>query len=152
MKTLETLLRHSEAERDRCFATAQTAGEHERAAQAQYDQLLDYRRDYEARWHDQFSRQGTMELVQCYQGFMLRLSQAVEHQQAALQHATSRLEQARAALLAREIRVASVRKLIDRRRQRERGERDRREQKSTDESGARPAHDSVLPSGFAALY
>ena len=152
METLQLLLEHAQAERDRCLAAAESAQGQHRAGMDQYEQLVGYRHDYEARWQAQFSRQGTMEVVHAYQGFMLRLSQAVDHQHAAVEQAAGRAEAARAVLREREIKVASVRKLIERRSERERAEQRRREQKLSDEHGARGALDSVLPSGFAPMY
>jgi flagellar FliJ protein len=152
MKSLLVLLKKAEEERDRCLAASQAAQASHVAAVAQHDQLLSYRRDYEQRWQGQFGQQGQMELVRCYHGFMLRLSQAVEHQQAAVQQAAARLEAALAVLRDREVRVASVRKLIERRRQRAHTEHERREQKQTDERGARIVPDSAFPSGMVSLY
>ena len=56
---------------------------------AQAEQLLAYRRDYEQRWSAQFCREGTIELVRCYQGFIERLTQAVEQQERVAEHADS---------------------------------------------------------------
>ena len=152
MESLKLLLEHAERERDLCLAAGQTALAHHVAAQAQHEQLLAYRCDYEQRWRGHFGQQGQMELVRCYHGFMIRLSQAVEHQELAVQQAAQHLEAARAALREREVRVASVRKLIERRHRRVRTEDDRREQKLTDERGARQVQDSAFPSGMASMY
>ena len=152
MESLLLVLKHAEEERDQSLAACQAANANHLAAQAQYEQLLGYRSDYEARWQGQFSQQGQIELVHCYHAFMLRLTQAVEHQQATLQQASLRLDQTQAALREREVRVASVRKLLERRRQRVRREQARREQKLNDERASRLAQDSAFPSGMASLY
>lgn len=152
MESLQLLLKHAEEERDRALGAFQLATTHQLAAEAQHEQLLGYRRDYEARWQGQFSQQGQIELVRCYHAFMVRLDQAVQYQQAARQQTSARLDEASASLREREIRVASVRKLMARRHQRERSEQARREQKLTDERGARPVQDSAFPHGMASTY
>jgi flagellar FliJ protein len=152
MQSLIALLQHTEAERDRTLAACQAASAAHLSAQSQYDQLLDYRREYEARWNGQFSQQGQIELVRCYHGFMLRLTQAVEHQQAVVQGAQTRLASARAALRERETRVAAVRKLIERRSVRERGELARREQKLSDEMASHAVRDSTIHGGLASTF
>src|SRR5205814_9364293 len=106
-------------------------------AAAQADQLLVYRREYEQRWNNQFKTEGRIELVHCYRGFMERLTQAVEQQQRIAEHAATQVERTRQLLAEREMRVASVRKLIERRRQELRLTADRVEQKQTDEFGSR---------------
>ena len=152
MRSLLVLLQQAEQERDRCLAASQAAQAQHAAALTQHEQLLGYRRDYEQRWQGRFGQQGPMELVRSYHGFMIRLNQAVDHQQAAVQHALARREAALAVLRDHEIRVASVRKLLERRGQRARIEHDRREQKQSDERGARVVHDSAFPSGMVSLY
>jgi flagellar protein FliJ len=149
MNTLLALLRHTEDERDRRRASASTAAAQHQAAQRQYEQLIDYRVEYEARWQSQFSQHGAMELVHAYQGFMLRLSQAVEQQHGAVQQAARQLDVARDALREHEIKVASVRKLIERREQRERVVSNRRDQKLNDEHAMRTPPDSLLPAELA---
>jgi flagellar FliJ protein len=117
-----------------------------RSATAQAEQLVVYRGEYEQRWATQFKTDGRMELVNCYRGFMDRLTQAVEQQQRVVVHAHAAFDQARLRLRDGEIRVASVRKLIERRQAEARLSADRREQKTTDEFASRAAwnrqHDS----------
>jgi flagellar protein FliJ len=140
MNSLLTMLQQAEAERDRCAAAWRVASNAHAAIAAQYDQLLAYRREYEQRWIHQFSDLGQIELVRSYHGFMLRLTQAVEHQQGTVQDAATRATQARAQLLAREVRVASIRKLLERRQQAARTQAGRREQKFNDEMASRQSH------------
>ena len=134
---LMALLAQTERERDEAWAQAQRASEAQNHAAAQADQLLTYRREYEQRWSAQFRTEGRIELVHCYRGFMDRLTQAVEQQQRIAQQAAVQLERARAELTQHELRVASVRKLIERRSQELRLSADRVEQKQTDEFGSR---------------
>jgi flagellar FliJ protein len=137
LQPLMTLLTQTERERDEAWAAAQQAMQSQQNAAAQADQLLIYRREYEQRWSAQFRTEGRIELVHCYRGFMDRLTQAVEQQQRIAEHAAAQVERTRQALAERELRVASVRKLIERRRQELRLTADRAEQKQTDEFGSR---------------
>lgn len=136
---LMALLGQAERERDDALAAMQAAMQGHLAAQNQAEQLVTYRGEYEARYRDQFSRQSAIEILQCYQGFSARLGQAIDQQQQVTAHAAMRLEKARAALLDQEMRVASVRKLIERRVTELRVAADRRDQKQTDEFAARAA-------------
>jgi flagellar FliJ protein len=139
MQPLLTLLEQTERERDDAMSVHQRAVAAHQAAVAQAEQLVAYRREYEQRWGDQFSRQGSIELVRCYQSFTTRLTQAVDHQQRSAVFAAQQVEAARETLMEHEVRVASVRKLIERRMQEAQLSSDRRDQKITDEFAARAA-------------
>ncbi len=139
LQPLIILLGQSESERDAAQAALQRALISHQAAAAQAEQLLAYRRDYELRWGNQFQTAGAIELVHCYRSFMDRLTQAVEQQQRVARHAEAQVEPARAALLATELRVATVRKLIERRVLEQRLAEARQEQKTSDEFAARSA-------------
>ncbi len=136
---LMTLLGQAERERDGALAQLQRAIDAHRAAKAQADQLVAYRGEYEARFKDQFQRNSSIGILQCYQGFSARLSQAIEQQQQITVRADQRMMQDRIALADHEMRVASVRKLLERRLREIRQAADRREQKQTDEFAARAA-------------
>lgn len=137
LQPLIALLQQTERERDAALAEHQRAAAAQQAAAAQSEQLLGYRREYEQRWGERFGREGGMELMHCYQSFMQRLALAVEQQAHVAQHATAQLEHARDALLQHEIRVASVRKLIERRVREVQQSADRREQRQADELASR---------------
>lgn len=137
LQPLMTLLGQVERERDDLALACQRASATHRAAVEQAEQLLTYRCEYEARWAHQFRTDGRMELVNCYRGFMERLTQAVEQQQRVAMQADAALEHTRLALRDGEIRVASVRKLIERRVTDVRVAVDRREQKASDEFASR---------------
>jgi flagellar FliJ protein len=136
LQPLLALLAQAESERDEALAHSQRLDIAHRTAQAQADQLLDYRRDYEQRWGEHFSRQAKIELLHCYQGFIGRLSQAIEQQARAAGHAADQADVARAALREAELRV---RKLIERRVGEMQLRDERREQKQSDEFAARVA-------------
>lgn len=136
---LMALLNQAERERDEALSAMQRANEAHLAALAQADQLLAYRGEYEARFRDQFSRKSSIDILQCYQGFSARLGQAIDQQQQIASHAAVRLEQSREGLRDQEMRVASVRKLLERRLHELRQVAERRDQKQTDEFASRAA-------------
>lgn len=139
LQPLLALLALAERERDASLANQQRAARAAEAASNQGQQLTGYRSDYEQRWTTQFRTSGAMPVVHCYQGFMNRLGQAVDHQDQVIQRATARLEEAERVLREHEMRVASVRKLIERRQHELRLGAERRDQKATDEFAARAA-------------
>jgi flagellar FliJ protein len=139
LQPLVALLAQTERQRDLALADRIKTQAAHTAAQSQADQLVAYRREYEARWSAQFCREGRIELVRCYQGFMERLTQAVEQQARTAQALGVQLEQASATVRERELQVAAVRKLIERRLAEDRAAGLRHEQKQTDELAARIA-------------
>lgn len=139
LQPLMALLSQTESERDAVRADHQRALAAHQGATAQAEQLVAYRRDYEQRWGERFASAGHIELVQSYHGFMTRLTQAVEHQQRVVAHASATLDRAGAALVEQEMRVASVRKLIERRVHEVQNHEMRREQRQLDELAARAA-------------
>jgi flagellar FliJ protein len=136
---LMALLGQAERERDTAQALLQQASEAFAAAQSQAEQLVAYRGEYEARFREQFSKNSSISILQCYQGFSSRLTQAIEQQQQVALHAGRRADEARDGLCEQEMRVASVRKLLERRLTEQRLAADRRDQKQTDEFAARAA-------------
>jgi len=139
LSTLMALLNQAERERDDALAQARKAEAAQAAAQGQVEQLLAYRVDCETRYREKFSRQSSIDQFQTYQGFMGRLTTAVEQQQMVVDNAARRTEAAREAVREQELRVVSVRKLIERRLAELRLAADRRDQKQTDEFASRAA-------------
>jgi flagellar FliJ protein len=137
MQPLQALLAQAERERDDAWGQAKRASDRHASATSQADELLAYRREYEQRWNEQFRSGGHMDLVHCYRSFMERLTHALEQQQRIVQQAAQHMEQARAQLQEHELRVASVRKLIERRHREMLLTAQRQEQKQTDEFSAR---------------
>lgn len=137
MHTLTLLLEHEEAERDRLLRLLQQAQEQGRRAREQAATLVGYRDEYRQRWSRQFASGGSMPIVQCYQGFMGRLEQAIAQQMREVDRTEARIAQARGALTAQQQRVASVRKLIERRQLELRAKAGRHEQKISDEAALR---------------
>jgi flagellar FliJ protein len=139
LQPLALLLERSERLRDAAIAEHRRMRTASEAAQAQTENLLAYRRDYEQRWRAQFCREGKIELVRHYQSFMERLTQAIDQQTRITEQAMQQVEGALAAVREQELRCASVRKLIERRLDEQRVHADRRDQNQTDEFAARAA-------------
>lgn len=149
LQPLMTLLGQAERERDDLAVGCQRAANAQQTAVLQAEQLLTYRREYEQRWAHQFRTDGRMELVNCYRGFMERLTQAVEQQRRVAAQADAALEQAQIALRDGEMRVASVRKLIERRVAEAHTVAQRREQKACDEFASRATWNRHATDGLA---
>jgi flagellar protein FliJ len=137
--SLMTLLQHAQSERDAADGALQRAQAAADRAKLQAEQLLTYRCDYERRWNEQFAQGGTIDIVRCYQNFMQRLSQAIEQQQHSAQHSARQAQLAIDALRSHEMRVASIRKLIERRTKELQAVAARNEQKAADEQAAQQA-------------
>ena len=139
LRSLHLLLDHTERQRDAALSEHGRLETARRAAASQAEQLVVYRREYEQRWAAEFSREGKIELVRCYQGFMERLSQAVDQQERLATHAALQAERSVGLVRDHEVRAAALRKLIGRRQ----GQADlasaRLEQKQSDELAARIA-------------
>jgi len=139
LQPLTILLGQHERQRDAALAEHQRAVIASDAARAQAEQLHTYRREYEERWSAQFRREGQIELVRCYQSFMERLTQAVDQQARAAEHAAAQVDRLMTVLREAELRCAAVRKLIERRTHEQRVDAERRDQKLTDEQASRAA-------------
>ena len=137
MDTLNTLLEQAEAERNLALAAFNQARARCDAARAQAVQLDDYRANYQRRWSQQFTQGAALEIVRCYQGFAARLDTAITQQGHAVHLTQAAQARAGDALTANELRLASVRKLIERRLETERQAGARREQKADDEHAMR---------------
>jgi flagellar protein FliJ len=141
--SLQAVLEQAQSRRDAALAQTLHAEEAAQRARAQEQQLQDYRADYQRRSPTQVSHTGqpvSMELVRCHDGFMQRLDQAVAQQITR----RTQLEQAAAAeretLLALELHVAAIGRLMQRRRAEAAVREQRAEQRQTDEwVQARPA-------------
>lgn len=131
---LHTLLEHAERQRDDALADLLQAEGALRRLQAQADQLRDYRDDYRTRHPALGGRSAGIEALRCHQDFMQRLDQALHQQDGQLQAQQARCAALRAQLVARETRVASVRKLLERRGQAAQVVADRLEQRRSDEN------------------
>ncbi|MDP2004803.1 MAG: flagellar export protein FliJ [Rubrivivax sp.] len=131
---LHTLYEHAERQRDEAQAALLQAEATVRRLQAQAEQLRAYRDDYRARHPALGGRSAGIEALRCHQDFMQRLDQALHQQAGQQQSCEARCTVLRSALVAQELRVASVRKLLERRGQAAQHQADRLEQRRTDEA------------------
>jgi flagellar protein FliJ len=136
-QSLNTVLWHAEQQRDQALAELQRAEERVLAMQQQAEQLHSYRADTRQRWQGATGRTSAIELVHCTQHFMQRLDQALAQQQAQVNSAQAGCQRVRDKLLALELRVASVRKLMQRRGAEAQQVQQRQDQRRNDEFARR---------------
>jgi flagellar protein FliJ len=134
---LHTLLERDERRRDEALSLLQDCQRLEAQAEQQVQGLITYRAEYHQRWQQQFAQGTSMDILRCYQGFVERLEHAIAAQQAAVEQARTRVGGARNLVRQREIKLATVRRLIERRVQAQALVGQRREQKANDESAQR---------------
>lgn len=135
--TLSLLLEQAQRARDEALLALRQAEARVQAARAQARDLGDYQHQYDRRWMDTFRQQGTgVAVLRAHQQFGLRLQEAIgqQAQQAALLDA--RLAAARQQVLEREMQVAKVTRLIERRQADRLARQLKAEQKTMDEFGA----------------
>lgn len=104
-----------------------------RAAQEQLEQLRDYAAQTEQRWGLHEGAQRAPEVMRHHNAFMGRLEHAIGLQTDVARRQDARVEHAQQALVAAELRVQSLRKVLARRRDEQARAQARREQKETDE-------------------
>ena len=137
LQSLQVLMQREQQRCDQAQSALRRADDAARRAREQRDQLLAYRGEYQARWTAQFHQGGTMDILMYYRSFMQRLDQAVTLQTRQAELSELQLAQARRELMESERRVASVRKLIERRAAELAHAGRQRDQKQTDEQAQR---------------
>lgn len=145
LQVLSILLERAESERDEALRLFQDAEKRAHQARQQHGELAQYRSDYQQRWAQQFAARGTMDIVGCYQSFGGRLDEAISSQSNITQYADQRLLASRDKLRQAEMRVASIGKLIERRRLEINRAVQRQEQKACDEQAARSTQAAYNP-------
>lgn len=131
---LDTLLEHAVRQRDDALAALLQAEDAARRLRLQAEQLQAYRGEYHERGPTRAGSTAPVELLHCHRHFMQRLDQALGQQTGHLQAAEARIVQLRGALLAHETRVASLRKLLERRAQEQLRAAARQEQRHSDDA------------------
>jgi flagellar FliJ protein len=134
---LQTLLEREKKRRDEQMAQVRNAVANVEAQQQQADGLTGYRSDYCRKWSAQFQQSAQIEILRSYHGFLARLDQAITQQQSVVEHASRMVDAQRQRLIEREIRVATVERLIKRREAMLAKLADRRDQKTLDELAQR---------------
>jgi flagellar protein FliJ len=135
--SLQVLLETAQRARDEAVGDLERARQMADAADRQALALKDWRRDYQTKWQAQFRQAGGVEIMRCYQDFMLRLGDAMKDQDVKVAQARALQERCQAALLERERKVAAIEQLLQRRQNEWQRAQDRQEQKATDEVAAR---------------
>ena len=108
----------------------------EQAARAQLNQLEDYARETESRWGMKADTTMQPEVMYHHYQFMNRLGHAASIQNGVVGDQSARLQAAQRALLDAELRLASLRKVVEKRRNDFALQQQRRDQKQTDERAA----------------
>ena len=148
LQMLQVLLEREQKRRDDARTALQSTQRQAEAQRQQADGLTTYRGEYCAKWSANFQRAASIEILRSYHGFLGRLDQAITQQQQVLAHAQRQVELARQRVVEREIRVATVERLIQRRQALLARAADRREQKNLDEMAARLVR-ARAPAGLA---
>jgi flagellar FliJ protein len=134
---LHTLLDREKKRRDEQMAQVRNAVANVETQQQQADGLTTYRSEYCQKWSAQFQQAAQIEILRSYHGFLSRLDQAISQQVSVVEHAQRMVEVQRQRLIEREIRVATVERLIKRREAMLARIADRRDQKNLDELAQR---------------
>lgn len=109
----------------------------EQAARGQSEQLEAYGVETTERWARQARIRATPEMMQHHYQFMGRLDQAIAMQRGVVEQHAVQVARGREALLAAELRLASLQKMVGRRLLEAERLQDRRAQKDNDEMAAR---------------
>ena len=134
---LDTLYESEERARDQAARLLADAHLRLDQAQARAEQLQAYVQQYQREQQQRLQVGQGVELLQCHQGFMRHLLDAVDQQAGAVQGARLHNEQARDHLQQCEMRLQAVAKLMERRQAQLQHAVRRQEQRALDESGAR---------------
>lgn len=129
----------AERQRDAARQTLGNVQGARQAAQAQLEQLSGYAAETQGRWGMRAGAAVQPEVMHHHYQFMGRLDHAIGLQTQALSGQDQRVDQARQALLQAELRLSSLRKVLERRRAELALLVQRREQKQTDERASQRA-------------
>ena len=133
-QSLHVLFEHAKSQRDEALAALLQAEETSRRLRQQLEQLQAYHAEYAAEAPTLSGTLTSIERLRSHHAFMQRLDQALVQQQGLLASCQAQLALRRQLLLERETRVASVRKLLERREAEQQRCSSRREQTQSDEA------------------
>jgi len=136
LNALSVAIEAASRQRDEARQALQNTEAAQQAARDQLEQIEGYARATEARWGVRADTAMQPEVMYHHYQFMNRLGHAAGIQTGVVGDQARRVEAARQALLQAELRVASLRKVLDARRQELERAQMRREQKQTDERAA----------------
>ncbi len=136
LKTLQLAITVAGRKRDEAGQALAQAQQRQLAAQQQLEQLRGYAHETEARWASQARVCAMPELMHHHYQFMARLDQAVQMQQRAVADQAQWVALAQKALLAAELRVATLRQVLAHKQAEIDRVQRRREQRQMDEMAA----------------
>lgn len=136
MKTLKLAIEVAERKRDQASQALGQGQQRRLAAQQQLDQLQGYAQETDARWAAQSQGFAMPELMHHHFQFMARLDQAITMQKRAVADQERWVAQLQQALLAAELRVATLRQAAQHKQAAIDLVARRREQRQTDEMAA----------------
>lgn len=131
--TLQVLLDHAERQRDQTQQVLQQAQTQLRHLQQQAEQLQGYRDDTHGRGPLRSGRPTGVQALHTHRVFVDRLDTALVQQQRQIAAHEQRCARLRELLLAQELHLASIRKLLSRREAQALAQHQRREQRHSDE-------------------
>jgi len=137
---LATLLAHAERQRDAAQAGINAAEQHAARLADQGLQLADYRADCNRRGPTQPGRVTGIDALRAHQALLERIEQALAQHVRQVAASDADLARRRQALLALELRVASVRQVLARRDAMTRMAQSRRDQRQADDAVQARAH------------
>lgn len=123
----------AERQRDAARQALQDIRRTRHAAQQQFDQLQGYAEEIQDRWGTREDMVVKPEVMHHQYQFMDRLGQAIGMQTGVLDEQAARVQAAEQRVLQAELRLASLKKVVDKRRRELEQLQARREQKQTDE-------------------
>ena len=148
LKALMVAVSVAERKRDEARQVLQNAQAACQAAQGQLSQLEGYAEEIQERWGAKEGASLKPEVMYHHHQFMGRLGHAAGLQSGVVADHLQRLEAASRQLLAAELRLASLRKVLEARRKEIELQQARRDQKQTDERAAIKYHSNANgPSG-----
>ena len=136
LKAFEVAVELAERRRDAARQALKNVQDARHAAQAQLEQLTGYAAETQGRWGMKADSAMQPEVMYHHYQFMGRLDHAIGLQTGVVSGQDVRVDKARQALLEAELRLASLRKVLERRRAEVALQQQRREQKQTDERAA----------------
>ena len=136
LNALAVAIEVAERQRDDARKVLQDRVAAQQAARSQLEQLEDYARETEARWGMKADTTMQPEVMYHHYHFMDRLGHAAGVQTGVVGDHAARVEGARRTVLTAELRLASLRKVMDKRRRDLELAQVRRDQKETDERAA----------------
>lgn len=136
LRALMVAIEAAERQRDDALRVLQTARSAQQAAQGQFDQLQGYAAETDGRSGMRPNVTMAPEVMFHHYQFMGRLQHAITLQSTVVADQEIRVSTAQSALLAAELRLTSLKKLTEKRRQEIAQAQARREQKQTDERAA----------------